>query len=63
MVKSKTKKRCKAINRLPVDMLYDGRNSTRNLHWIHRNYVRHLFDVTQERFHPISTSKTNRSTV
>ena len=50
MVKSNTKKRCKAINRLPVDMLYDGRNSTRNLNWIHRNYVRHLFDVTQETF-------------
>ncbi len=50
MMKSKTKKRCKAINRLLVDMLYDGRNSTRNLNWIHRNYVRHLFDVTQETF-------------
>ncbi len=33
-----------------VDMSYDGRNSVRNLKWIHRNYARFIFGTSFETF-------------
>ncbi len=40
----------KAVVRLLVCMLYEGRYSTRNLGWIYRCYVSHLFGVSFETF-------------
>lgn len=43
-------KRHKLIARLLVDMLYEGRNSIRNLTWIYHNYARDILGVRFDTF-------------